>query len=55
MKRSELLQGLTLMKFEESYDRTQAKTLTQEEAAVISGCFGSDVPTMVGQVRGGRG
>ena len=37
MKRTELLQEVRLMKFEELYSRRQARQLTQEQAAEILG------------------
>ncbi len=37
MKRTEVLQGLRMMKFEEIYDRTQRRELSQYEAASILG------------------
>ena len=37
MKRTELLQEVRLMKFEELYSRRQARQLTQEQAAEMSG------------------
>ena len=37
MKRTEVLQGLRMMKFEEIYDRTQRRELSQYEASSILG------------------
>ena len=37
MRRTECLQGIRLMKFEEVYGRTRAGTLSQEEAAEMLG------------------
>ncbi len=38
MKRTKLLQELLMLRFEEAYEGWQEKRLTQEEAAVYSGC-----------------
>jgi len=37
MRRTEVLQGIRLMKFEEIYDRTRARELSQSEAASVLG------------------
>ena len=37
MKRTEILQGLRMMRFEELYSRRQARELTQEQAAELLG------------------
>ena len=46
MRRTEVLQGIRQMKFEEVYQRTSKRSLSQGEAASILGSVGTDVSAL---------
>ena len=46
MRRTEVLQGIRQMKFEEVYQRTSKRSLSQGEAASILGVSGTDVSAL---------
>ena len=48
MRRTEQLQGLRLMKFEDVYGRCYRGDLSQAEASEILGHVGADVPALAG-------
>ena len=55
MRRTEQLQGLRLMKFEEVYGRSYRGELSQVEASEIPGGLGADLPALAGSLSGGGG
>jgi hypothetical protein len=46
MRRTELLQEIRTMRFEEAYEGWQARRLTQEEAARLLGVCERDLPAL---------
>ena len=54
MRRTDVLQGIRLMKFEEIFERTRSRELSQEEAGLVLGVSERTFRRWRERFRGGR-